>query len=92
MAKAMRVAGDNEGKGGKAMAMATKIAGKWTATATKRAMVMAMMVACKWQGLCQRGRWQWQRGWQAMKRAKVMLERAMVMVTRAAGEPSHWLH
>ncbi len=32
-AMAMRVAGDKEGEGGKAMAMATKIAGKLTATA-----------------------------------------------------------
>ncbi len=39
------VAGDKEGEGNKAMAMATRIAGEWTATATKRAMVMAMRVA-----------------------------------------------
>ncbi len=35
---AMRVAGEEEGKGGKAMALATRVVGKWTATATKRAM------------------------------------------------------
>jgi hypothetical protein len=34
------VAGDKEGKGDKAMVMATTIVGEWTATATKRAMVM----------------------------------------------------
>jgi hypothetical protein len=36
---AMRVAGVEEGKGGKAMVMATRVAGKWTATARMRAMV-----------------------------------------------------
>ncbi len=45
MATAMRVAGDNEGKGNKAMVMGTRIAGEWTATATKRAMVMMTRVA-----------------------------------------------
>ncbi len=45
MAMAMRVAGNKEGEGGKAMAMATRMAGKWTATVTKRAMAMAMRVA-----------------------------------------------
>ncbi len=34
MATAMRVAGDEEGEGDKAIAMATRIAGEWTATAT----------------------------------------------------------
>ncbi len=34
----MRVAGDAEGKGGKAMATATRVAGEQTATATKRVM------------------------------------------------------
>jgi hypothetical protein len=49
-AMAMRVAGDEEGKGGKAMLMATRMVGKWTATATKRVMVMATRVAGKqWQ-------------------------------------------
>ncbi len=32
----MSVVGNKEGKGGKAMAMATRMLGKWTATATKR--------------------------------------------------------
>ncbi len=36
---AMRVAGDKEGKGGKAMVMATRVAGKWAATAMGRAMM-----------------------------------------------------
>jgi hypothetical protein len=43
------VVGDTESKGSKAMAMATRIAGKWTGTATKRAMMMAMRVAGKQQ-------------------------------------------
>ncbi len=47
MVMVMRVAGDEEGKGNKAMVMATRIAGKWTATATKRVMVMATRVAGK---------------------------------------------
>jgi hypothetical protein len=54
----MRVVGDKEGKGGKVMAMATRIAGKQTAMVTKRVMVMAMRVAGKqWQ---QQRQWQWQ--------------------------------
>ncbi len=36
---AMRVEGIKEGEGGKAMVMATRLAGKWTAMATMRAMV-----------------------------------------------------
>jgi hypothetical protein len=36
MATVMRVAGDEEGKGGKAMAMTTRVAGKRTAMVTKR--------------------------------------------------------
>ncbi len=47
MATAMRVAGDEGGKGNKAMAMAARIEGEWTVTATKRAMVMATRVAGK---------------------------------------------
>jgi hypothetical protein len=39
MATAMRVAGEEEGKGGKAMAMATRVVGKWTLMASIRAMV-----------------------------------------------------
>jgi hypothetical protein len=38
MSTAMRVAGKEEGEGRKAMAIATKVAGKWTAMATKKAM------------------------------------------------------
>jgi hypothetical protein len=45
MAMGMRVAGDKKGKGNKAMVMATRIVGEWTATATKRAIVMATRVA-----------------------------------------------
>jgi hypothetical protein len=41
MAMAIRVAGNKEGKGGKAMAMATIVAGGQTVTATRRAMAMA---------------------------------------------------
>jgi hypothetical protein len=47
MATVMRVAGDEGGKGGKVMAIATKIAGKWTATATMRVMVRATRVAAE---------------------------------------------
>jgi hypothetical protein len=44
MVMTMRVAGNGEGEGGKAMAtaMATGVAGKQTAPATKRAMVAMM--------------------------------------------------
>ncbi len=38
MAMVMRVAGNEEGKGGKVMAMATRVAGKRTAMLTKSAM------------------------------------------------------
>jgi hypothetical protein len=47
LVKVMRVAGDQEGEDGKAMAMATRMAGKWTVTARKRAMAMVMRVACE---------------------------------------------
>ncbi len=36
------MAGDEEGEDGKAMVMATRMAGKWTVTARKRAMAMEM--------------------------------------------------
>ncbi len=52
MVKVLRVAGDEEGEDGKAMAMATRMAGKWTVTARKRAMAMATRVTSKqrqWQ-------------------------------------------
>ncbi len=46
----VRMAGEEEGKKSKAMALATRMAGKWTATATKRAMTTAMRVVGKqWQ-------------------------------------------
>jgi hypothetical protein len=45
IATAMRVAGKEEGKVGKAMAIATRNAGKWTVTATKRAMLTATRMA-----------------------------------------------
>jgi hypothetical protein len=47
----VRVAGNKECKGSKAMAMAmamaTRMAGKWSATATKRSMATATRVAGK---------------------------------------------
>ncbi len=52
MATAMRVTGDEEGKGNKVMAMATKISDEWTETVTKRVMVTVTRVAGKqrqWQ-------------------------------------------
>ncbi len=42
MAMVMRVAGDKKGKGGRAMAMATRVVGERMAMTTKRAMVMGM--------------------------------------------------
>jgi hypothetical protein len=46
----MRVAGDEEGDDGKVMAMATRMAGKWTVMARKRAMTMVTRVAGEqWQ-------------------------------------------
>jgi hypothetical protein len=47
MATAMRVVDNKEGENGKAMAMATRVAGDRTATATRRAMVTAMREAGK---------------------------------------------
>jgi hypothetical protein len=49
MVTAMRVVDNRDGEGDKAMVMATRIAGEWTATATKRVMVTAMRVAGEWQ-------------------------------------------
>jgi hypothetical protein len=45
----VRVAGNEEGKGSKAMAMAMvmRMAGKWSATGPKRLMAMAMRVESK---------------------------------------------
>jgi hypothetical protein len=84
-----RDSGDEEDKGGKAfaIAMVTRIAGKWTAMATKRAMVTVRRVAGErcWQQ--QRGQWQWHWEWQALKRAMVTLTRVMVLAKRVAGKP-----
>ncbi len=38
----MRVVDEEEGKGSKALAMVTRMVGKWTATATKRAIAITM--------------------------------------------------
>ncbi len=43
-AMAMRVAGEEEDEGGKAMTMATRRVGKWTAMATKRLMAITTRV------------------------------------------------
>jgi hypothetical protein len=61
MAMAIRVAGNEEGKGkgGKVMAMVIRVTGKWTVTAIKRAMATVMRVAGKQRQ--RQGRWQWQR-------------------------------
>ncbi len=63
MVKVMRVVGDEEGEDGKAMAMATRMAGKWTVMMRKRAMAMVARVVGKQQQQRrqQRGQWQWQR-------------------------------
>jgi hypothetical protein len=50
MAMTMRVAGNEEGKGGMVMAMATRVAGKRTATAMKRAMSTATREVGKEEG------------------------------------------
>ncbi len=54
----VRVVVDKEGKGSKAMEMATRMAGKWTATVMIRAMAMVMRVAGEQRQWQQRGRWQ----------------------------------
>jgi hypothetical protein len=46
-AMAMRGMGNKEGEGSKAMEMVTRMAGKWTAMAMKRAMATATRVAGK---------------------------------------------
>jgi hypothetical protein len=58
IAMVMRVVGDEEGEGGKVMVMATRMAGKWTVMATKRAMALATRVASKQWQWQQRGQWQ----------------------------------
>ncbi len=52
MAKVMWVASDKEGEDSKVIAMATRMAGKWTVMARKRAMAMATRGVGK--------HWQWQ--------------------------------
>jgi hypothetical protein len=49
IATTIRVAGDKEGEVGRAMAMATRMVGEWTATATKWAVATATRVAGKRQ-------------------------------------------
>jgi hypothetical protein len=50
MVMVMRVAGDKEGKGNKAMTMGIRMVGEWTQTVMKRVMAMATRVAGKlWQ-------------------------------------------
>jgi hypothetical protein len=58
----VRVVGNKEGKGRKAMAMAmgTRMAGEWSAKATKRLMATAMRVAGKQPRRRQRGQWKQQ--------------------------------
>jgi hypothetical protein len=50
MVTAMRMAGDKEGEGGKAMTMVTRVVGKRMATATKRAMRMKTREAGEEEG------------------------------------------
>jgi hypothetical protein len=82
----VRVLGDKEGKDIKAMAMATRMVGKWTVMATQRAMATVTRVAGKQQQRQQRGRWQQGRRWRATKKAMAMAARAMAMATRVMGE------
>ncbi len=53
----MRVVGNDEGKGSKAMAMAmaTRLAGEWSVMATKRSMATVMRVGGKQRRRQQRG-------------------------------------
>jgi hypothetical protein len=53
---AMRVVGEEEGKGSKAMALATRVAGKRMVTATKRVMVTKMREVGKEEGNCKGGK------------------------------------
>ncbi len=59
--KGDEVVGDEKGEDVKAMVMSTRMVGKWTMTARKRAMAMATRVAGERQQWQQRGQWQWQR-------------------------------
>ncbi len=56
MMTAMRVPGDEKGEGGKAMAMAARVADKRTAKATKRAMAMKIREAGEEEGNCKSGK------------------------------------
>jgi hypothetical protein len=51
----VRVAGNKEGNGSKVMVMATRMAGKWSTTVTKRLMATAARVAGKQRQRRQRG-------------------------------------
>ncbi len=53
---AMRVAGKEEGKGSKAMALAKRVGGKWLATATKRAMATMTWEVGEEEGNCKDGK------------------------------------
>ncbi len=57
MVKVMRVADDEEGEDGKAMAMATRMAGEWTVMARKRVVATARRVVGEQRQWRQRGRW-----------------------------------
>ncbi len=50
MALAIRVAGEEEGEGGRAMGMVIKVVGEWTATAMKRVTVTKMKEVGKEEG------------------------------------------
>jgi hypothetical protein len=56
MMRAMRVAGEEEGKGGKTMAMATRVADEWTVTLTKCAMAMKTREVGKEKGIGRGGK------------------------------------
>jgi hypothetical protein len=56
MTIAMRVVGEEDGEGGKAIALATRVVGEWMATATKRAMATKMREAGKDDGNCKGGK------------------------------------
>jgi hypothetical protein len=56
MLMVMRVAGDEEGKGGKAMAMATRVAGERTAMLTKSAMATKTREVSNEKGISRGGK------------------------------------
>ncbi len=53
---AMRVAGKEEGIGGKVMVLATRVMGKWTLTAMKRVMAMKTREVGKEEGKSKGGK------------------------------------